>query len=268
MDYFALNNAMVIGLLGVRRRGMNAAIQIEDLTLCYRKHPAVHHVTGIFPAGQATAIIGPNGAGKSTLLKGLAGLMTPDHGNIQIAPSATLAYLPQLSQVDRNFPMSVFEFAASGLWAKIGNTQKLDTVGKNTVMAALKTVGLVDFVDRNLDTLSGGQMQRVLFARLIVQDARVILLDEPFTAIDARTTADLILLMRQWLIEKRTVIAVLHDMHQVQAYFSYCVLLARELVAWGKTEEVLTGINWQKADALAEGWLNDAPVCQVEGAQI
>jgi zinc/manganese transport system ATP-binding protein len=242
---------------------MTAAIEIADLTLCYRKHPAVHHLTGIFPAGQATAIIGPNGAGKSTLLKGLAGVMRPDHGHIQTDALATIAYLPQLSQVDRNFPISVFDFTAAGLWAKIGNTQKIDTQGRHTVMSALATVGLTDFVARNLDTLSGGQMQRVLFARLIVQNATIILLDEPFTAIDARTTADLILLMQQWVAEKRTVITVLHDMRQVKSYFSQCVLLARELVAWGKTDEVLTEANWQKADALAEGWLNDAPVCQL-----
>lgn len=247
---------------------MNVAIQVNDLTLCYRQHPAIHHLSGVFLAGQATAIIGPNGAGKSTLLKGLAGLMAADHGTIDIAPSATLAYLPQLSQVDRDFPINVFEFAAAGLWAKMGNTRTMNMAGHDCVMAALRTVGLADFVQRNLDTLSGGQMQRVLFARLIVQDANIILLDEPFTAIDARTTADLTLLMRKWLIEQRTVIAVLHDMSQVQSYFSHSVLLAREKVAWGKTAEVLTEANWQKADALAEGWLENAPLCDVSEAAI
>lgn len=243
---------------------MSAVIRLQDVTLCYRKHPAVHHVSGEFLRATATAIVGPNGAGKSTLLKGLAGLMQPDHGRIEIAAGVALAYLPQLSQVDRDFPMTVFEFVASGLWASIGNHKTICADGRQAIMAALTTVGLSDFTHRNLDTLSGGQMQRVLFARLIVQDANVILLDEPFTAIDTRTTGDLVALMCQWQAEGRTVIAVLHDMEQVAAYFSHAVLLARELVAWGETGAVLNETNWQRANMLAEGWLQDAPVCRTE----
>lgn len=244
---------------------MKAAITLCDVTLCYRKHPAVHHLSGAFLAGQATAIIGPNGAGKSTLMKGLAGLMAPDHGVIEFAQHTKLAYLPQRSQVDTDFPINVFEFVTLGLWPKTKNSRMVDAASNEIVMQALKTVGLTDFVTRNLDTLSGGQMQRALFARLIVQDASVILLDEPFTAIDARTTKDLLLLMEGWLFEGRTVIAVLHDMNQVQAHFSQSVLLARELVAWGATNEVNSAQHWQKADALAEGWLSHAPICEVVG---
>lgn len=238
------------------------AISVHDLTLCYKKHPAVHHLSGDFLKGQATAIVGPNGAGKSTLMKGLAGLMKADHGRIAFAPTTTVAYLPQRSSVDSDFPISVFDFVALGLWANIKNGRAMSGNDQEVVMHALKTVGLTDFVARNLETLSGGQLQRALFARLIVQDASVILLDEPFTAIDARTTIDLLALMCDWLREGRTVIAVLHDMRQVTTYFSQSVLLARELVAWGGTAEVNSLENWQKADMLAEGWINNAPICE------
>lgn len=244
---------------------MKSAITLSDVTLCYRKHPAVHHLSGTFLAGQATAIIGPNGAGKSTLMKGLAGLMAPDHGQIEFAPETKLAYLPQRSQVDTDFPISVFEFVTLGLWPKMRNGRLIDELGHETVMQALKTVGLTDFVTRNLDTLSGGQLQRALFARLIVQDANLILLDEPFTAMDTRTTKDLLQLMQGWLSEGRTVVAVLHNMDQVHKYFSQSVLLARELVAWGPTEKINHPQYWQKADSLAEGWLSHAPVCEVRG---
>jgi zinc/manganese transport system ATP-binding protein len=244
---------------------MKSAITLHGLTLCYRQHPAVHHMSGEFLRGKATAIVGPNGAGKSTLLKGIAGLMEKDHGRIDFMPDINMAYLPQLTQLDCDFPMTVFELVLSGFWIKIRNQKGIGYAEKHKALQALEAVGLADFIDRNLDTLSGGQRQRALFARLIVQDANVILLDEPFTAMDERTTRDLTRLMMHWVAEGRTIIAVLHDLAQVQVHFTQCVLLARELVAWGDTASVLTEANWHKANHLAEGWMADAPVCLTEG---
>ena len=132
------------------------------------------------------------------------------------------------------------------------------------VDAALQTVGLQGFERRAVGSLSSGQFQRVMFARMLVQDAQLILLDEPFNAVDAKTTARLLALVRQWHQEQRTVIAVLHDDAQVRQYFPQTLLLARELVAWGPTGDVLTEANLQRARAMAEAWDETAEVCELD----
>ncbi len=123
-------------------------------------------------------------------------------------------------------------------------------------------MGLAGFERRPIGALSAGQFQRVLFARMLLQDARLILLDEPFTAIDARTTADLLEVVRRWHGERRTVVAVLHDLDQVRAHFPETLLLAREPVAWGPTGEALGPANLLRARAMAEAWDDDAPECR------
>ena len=109
-------------------------------------------------------------------------------------------------------------------------------------------------------------MQRALFARLLLQDADVILLDEPFTAIDARTTADLLELVRRWHGESRTVVAVLHDIETVRQAFPQTLLLAREAVAWGETATVLTPENLLKARRMVEAFDSHAVPCQRDAA--
>jgi zinc/manganese transport system ATP-binding protein len=129
------------------------------------------------------------------------------------------------------------------------------------VDAALCAVGLEGFDRRPVGTLSSGQIQRALFARLLVQDAQLILLDEPFNAVDSKTTAALLALVLQWQREGRTVITVLHDDAQVRTYFPQTLLLARECIAWGPTAEVLTDANLQRARAMAEAWDETAALC-------
>ncbi len=122
-------------------------------------------------------------------------------------------------------------------------------------------MGLEGFEGRSVGSLSSGQFQRVLFARLLLQDAAVILLDEPFTAIDARTTADLLELVRAWHGQGRTVIAVLHDLQQIREHFPQTLLMARELIAWGDTAQALTVDNLRKARQMGEFWSADAELC-------
>jgi zinc/manganese transport system ATP-binding protein len=129
-------------------------------------------------------------------------------------------------------------------------------------------VGMQDFVARPLQALSMGQLQRVLFARILAQDAPVILLDEPVNAVDANTTEILLGLMHQWQIEKRTVIAVLHDFGQVKRYFQEAVLLAHEVVAWGQPEDVLTVEHLMSANERCTHWFDRAPVCQTQEAAV
>jgi zinc/manganese transport system ATP-binding protein len=246
-----------------------AAIELHNLTVSYRRHPALHHVSGHFARGSLTAVIGPNGAGKSTLLKSLAGLVkTEPHGHITRAPGLRLAYLPQHSELDRSFPLNVRDCVLMGLWAQTGAFGSATPAMLARVDAALEAVGLQGFERRPVGTLSSGQLQRTLFARLLVQDADLILLDEPFNAVDSKTTAGLLTLVQQWHRQGRTVVAVLHDDAQVQEHFPQTLLLARECIAWGATAEVLTDANLQRARAMAEAWedLEHPPACPLRVA--
>ena len=228
-----------------------AAIRFDDLTLGYDRRPAVHHLSGVIAPGSLTAIVGPNGAGKSTLLKGIVGALRPLGGRVTVADGGRrLAYLPQAADLDRSFPISVGDLVAAGGWSRAGAFGAIrEGVG---VAEAIAAVGLGGFEARPIGTLSGGQVQRALFARLLVQDARVILLDEPFTAIDAQTTADLLGLVRRWHGEERTVVAVLHDLDVVRDTFPETLLIAREPIAWGPTGTALAPANIARARAMME----------------
>jgi len=238
-----------------------AAIALHDLTLGYEQHPAVHHLSLAVDAGSLVAVVGPNGAGKSTLLKAMAGLLKPQGGWLRGPSPRDVAWLPQQSGIDRSFPISVQDMVALGLWHQIGALGRLTTAHRQALHEALAAVGLLGFEGRGIDTLSGGQMQRALFARLILQDAPVVLLDEPFSAVDQRTTADLLTLLHRWHARGKTVVAVLHDLTQVRANFPLTLLLAREPVAWGVTADVLTDAHWQRALHMQEPFDDQAPVC-------
>ena len=242
-------------------RGASSLV-LRGLTVSYRGHPAVHHLSGQFAHGALTAVVGPNGAGKSTLLGALAGAIAGFEGRIERDPAQRVAWLPQASDLDRTFPVLVRDIVALGLWSRIGSFRGLTPVDRARVSQALSAVGLAGFEPRWLGELSAGQVQRVLFARVLLQDAGLILLDEPFNAIDTRTTADLLQLLTRWRAEGRTVVAVLHDLEQVRAHFDQTLLLAREPVAWGPTAEVLRADNLFRARQMAESWDERAPWCQ------
>jgi zinc/manganese transport system ATP-binding protein len=247
---------------------MNAPLQFRDLTLGYDRHPAVHHLDGVVRAGSLTAVVGPNGAGKSTLFKGVVGVLTPLAGRIErngLRPQ-DIAYLPQAAEIDRSFPINVYDMVAMGLWRSKGLFGGIGRKDDDRIEAAIAAVGLTGFEQRPIGTLSGGQMQRMLFARLLLQDARVIILDEPFSAIDAKTSADLLELVRRWHAEGRTVLAALHDLDVVKSNFPEALLLAREPVAWGATDDVLTPDNWAKARRMCEAFDEEAQACVVEAA--
>ncbi|OSI10570.1 ABC transporter ATP-binding protein [Neisseria canis] len=230
------------------------SIHINNLTVSYQRKPAVHHIDMEFEDGSMWVIFGPNGAGKSTLLKAVMGLLKAETGSIkwQGMERKDIAYLPQQSDIDRNQPMTVLELAALGLWYEIGFFGRMNADQKKRVMQALKRVGMEEFAQRQIAHLSNGQFQRVLFARMLVQEAKFLLLDEPFNAVDARTTYALLDVLQQCSREGQAVIAVLHDYEQVHAYFPNTLLVAREKVAAGKTEEVLTDAYLQKAAALMQ----------------
>jgi zinc/manganese transport system ATP-binding protein len=242
---------------------MMARLTFRDVTLGYDRHPAVHHLSGEVAPGTLLAVVGPNGAGKSTLFRGLVGILKPLAGTIARdgLDIRDIAYLPQSADIDRSFPITVLDFVGTGLWRTAGIFGGIGKAAREEVAQALAAVGLTGFENRGIGTLSGGQMQRMLFARLMLQDARLIVLDEPFNAVDAKTSADLLELVKRWHAEGRTVLAALHDIDLVRAHFPETLLLAREPVAWGATAQVLTLENLQTARRMCEAFDEDAAAC-------
>jgi zinc/manganese transport system ATP-binding protein len=245
---------------------MMAQVQFRDVTLGYDRHPAVHHLSGEVASGALVAVVGPNGAGKSTLFRGLAGILKPLAGSILTGglDHRDIAYLPQTADIDRSFPISMFDFVGTGLWRSTGFFGGMGKAACEKILQALAAVGLNGFENRSIGTLSGGQMQRMLFARVLLQDARLIVLDEPFNAIDAKTSADLLALVERWHTEGRTVLAALHDMDLVRANFPETLLLARGPVAWGPTSQVLTAENLAEARRMCEAFDDTAAACAAD----
>lgn len=235
------------------------AITLHNAIVTYRRIPAVHHVSGSFQAGSMTAVAGPNGAGKSTLLKALMGLLPLGDGRVDrggLSPRR-FAYLPQIPEIDRSFPISVLQTVMLGAWPRAGAFATIVKSERRRTLECIERVGLAGYENAPIAALSAGQWHRALFARLILQDAPVVMLDEPFAAVDERTTADLMVLVHQWHAEGRTVIAVLHDVAFIRAHFPETLLLARELVAWGPTAEALSAGNIERARVMTDRWARD-----------
>jgi zinc/manganese transport system ATP-binding protein len=233
------------GRLGGAREG----IVVRNLSVRYGERYAFENLTGEFAAASLTAVIGPNGAGKSSLLKVLAGVIRPTSGEVicSALPLHRLAYLPQQDELDREFPITVAELVALGAWRNFGSVRKVPPGLAASVHEAVAAVGLLTVIDRPIAELSVGQFQRALFARLLLQDADVILLDEPFASLDENTTEDLLQFLRRWRQEGRAVVAVLHDLDRVRQYFPSTLLLARVPIAWGDTSISLAGDNLARA---------------------
>ena len=218
------------------------AVILQDITIAYGRQPAVHHVSGQFATGSLTAVVGPNGAGKSTLIKAIAGLLPVESGQILldgISPQ-DIAYLPQQAEIDRSFPISVQEMVMMGLWRTRGRFLSWRPSDRQAAQQAMAAVGIDHHANAPISNLSVGQFQRALFARLLLQQAKLILLDEPFNALDSNTTIDLLQLLRGWHDEQRTVICVLHDLNLAQEHFPETLVLGREAIAWGTTAQTLS----------------------------
>ena len=244
---------------------------LDNLTVSYRQHPALHHISRRVCARVAHRGHGAQWLGQKhpaqERRRAAAHSRRPGGRGPQVNLNRRpMAYLPQLSEIDRSFPINVHDCVLLGLWGSAGRAGAASArrCWRGWTRPCTRLVWRVSS-DAAVGSLSSGQFQRVLFARLLVQDADLILLDEPFNAMDTRTTADLLALVQHWHQQHRTVIAVLHDEAQVRQHFPHTLLLARERVAWGPTADVLTDGNLQRARAMAEAWDDAAPICQIDG---
>jgi zinc/manganese transport system ATP-binding protein len=202
----------------------------------------VRDLTGNFAPGSLTAVTGPNGAGKSTLLHALCGALPVASGRLDRGGLDTraIALLAQEGRLDRSFPISCRDVVALGWTARLGLFGRIGSEQYAAADRALTAVGLDGIGANPIGALSAGQFQRVLFARTIVRDASVILLDEPFSAVDAATEADLMAIVHAWHRQGRTVVVVLHDLELILREFPETLLLASGAPAWGSTDVVLT----------------------------
>jgi zinc/manganese transport system ATP-binding protein len=227
----------------------DVGVELDHASAAYADLVAFTDLSGSFASGSLTAVVGPNGAGKSSLLKAIAGTLPLKAGTI-VCPSRhhhDLAYLPQQAEFDRAFPIEVRELIALGAWHNFGSYRRPSPDVFAGVARAAAVTGLENLLKRSVEELSVGEFQRALFARLVLQDAAVILIDEPFASVDEATTEDLMGLVRRWHAEGRTVIAVLHDLDKVRQDFPMALLLARTCIAWGETSSVLTVNNLTRA---------------------
>ena len=227
------------------------SLAFEHINLTIDAKTVLQDVSFTVAQGEVLGIVGESGAGKSTLLKACMQLVKKDTGSViwQNLTRQDIAYLPQQSELDTTLPITVYELVAMGLWYETGAFGGVSQAQKQRITTALEQVDMAGFGQRNIAALSSGQLQRVLFARMLVQNARFLLLDEPFNAVDAATTAALLEVLENTRKEGCAVIAVLHDKEQVLKAFPRTLLLAKEVIADGKTEEVLSTANLQRAIA-------------------
>lgn len=218
--------------------GDRLMLSVSNLKLGYQGRTVISQVSAEIPQGALVAVIGPNGAGKSTLIKAVQGQLPPLAGELNLQQKHT-AYLPQQGAVETSFPISVGELVSMGCWKQKGAFQRFSTADRKRIREVLHRVGLDGLEQRPVSMLSGGQQQRMLFARMMLQDADFLLLDEPFNAIDQQTTEALMSLIQQWQQQGKTILAVLHDIGLVAHYFPYTWLVDEGTARFGKTSEIL-----------------------------
>jgi len=221
---------------------MSAVLHIRNLALGYPDRTLFRGLSMDVERGSTLAVLGANGTGKSTFVKMLLGLIDPLAGKVTWPDGRPqdIGYLAQLTEFDRRFPIRVRDLVAMGAWHGFGLRGRLDGKNRERVDQALDIAGVADIADQSIDTLSGGQLQRALFARVIMQDAPLILLDEPFAAVDQRTEAHLLTLINRWREEGRAVVLVVHDLSSVLDHCSHALLLGADTATYGPVDAVLT----------------------------
>ncbi len=230
----------------------NHSLEVRDLTVSYRRIPAVHHVSFSVACGQSVAVLGPNGAGKSTLLKALAGLVERESGSVSFhgvavnGPTQEFAYLPQREMVDWDFPTTVRGVVEMGRYLQLRWWKRFGQADHVAVEAALEAMQLTPLQDRQISALSGGQQQRVFLARALAQEAHVLLLDEPFNGLDQPSIEALRQVLRELRNQGKLILISHHDLSNVREIFDRVLLINGELIAEGETAKVFTRENLER----------------------
>ena len=233
-----------------------AGISAAHVTVTYRNgHTALSDASFALPTGTIAALVGVNGAGKSTLFKAIMGFVPAARGTITIlglpVPQALkrnlVAYVPQSEEVDWTFPVLVEDVVMMGRYGHMNFLRRPRAADREAVASALARVGMTEFRERQIGELSGGQRKRVFLARALAQDARVILLDEPFTGVDVKTEEAIIGLLRGLRDEGRVMLVSTHDLGSIPAFCDRTVLVKGTVLASGLTADVFTRKNLERA---------------------
>ena len=235
---------------------MTDGIEVQNLTVAYRNGvTALRDASFTVPLGSVTALVGVNGAGKSTLFKALMGLLPHASGQVRIGGGTVedalsrnlVAYVPQAEEVDWTFPVLVEDVVMMGRYGHMGFFRRPRPIDRHAVDAALDRVNIADFRRRQIGELSGGQKKRVFLARAIAQEAKVILLDEPFTGVDVQTEQAIIALLMAMRDEGRVMLVSTHDLGSVPEYCDRVVMVKGTVLASGPTETTFTPENLRLA---------------------
>ena len=221
------------------------AIDVHNLSFQYQDQADLSRVSFGLNTGQMMGIIGPNGAGKSTLLDCMLGLLPTYQGEVRFfgkpfqSVRKSIAYVPQRDQIDLNFPATVFDFVLTGRYPHLPFYRAYGKKDKQLARQALEDVDMEKLAKRHISALSGGQFKRMLIARAFTQQAQLLLLDEPFAGVDAQSEERIIQLLRDYVAEGHTVVAVHHDLSTLERYFDWVLLLNVEVKAQGFPKDVL-----------------------------
>ena len=240
-------------------------VSCHAMTIGYGSKALARDLHFAVKAGEICAVVGPNGAGKSTFLKTLLGLQPALKGAVtwQGEGAPTRAYLGQTDEFDSQFPIRVRDLVAMGAWHGLGFWSHVNGAKQQAVEDALAQTKITSIADQPLHECSAGQLQRCLFARAIVQDAPLLLLDEPFTAMDQTTQANLLEIIESWRQQGRGQIIVLHDLNAVRALTDTVLLIGQGESCFGKTQEVLTKDNLVKYgyySPMQAAWLEEGAI--------
>jgi zinc/manganese transport system ATP-binding protein len=220
---------------------MSKVIVLDKLSLGYQtEHPLTQTMTLQIPSTSMVALVGANGSGKSTLLKTIMGLIKPLSGNVtlDLVRSCDIAYLPQQTRIERGFPVELKEFVSTGLWSQTGWWRSMHDY-TNEVDDMIEKVGLQAHSTKLLSELSGGQLQRALFARTLIQPSKLLLLDEPFNGVDEASLSVLLGLLKECQLKGATIVAAIHDIALVKAHFETCLLFQTDGVILGNSRDLL-----------------------------
>jgi manganese transport system ATP-binding protein len=231
-----------------------AAIEINDVSVRYHEKTVLYDATASVPTGSICGLVGMNGAGKSTLFKSIMAAVPLQKGSVRLAgkpvkqaqKEGVVAYVPQTEAIDWNFPVSVRDVVMMGRYGFMNSMRTPKSQDFIAVQDALERVHLTEFADRQVGQLSGGQRKRVFVARALAQGASILLLDEPFAGVDAKTEASLVELLRELQKQGVTTLIAAHDLNTIGSYCDHIILLKQTIIASGPTKKVFTSKNIEK----------------------
>ncbi len=237
---------------------MTAAVQVTNVTVRYGEVLALSDASLTVAWGRVCGLVGMNGAGKTTLLTSVLGLVRPHAGEVvldggtpaEARRAGLLAYVPQSEDVDWDFPLSVRDVVAMGRYGRQGPTRRARDADRTAVEEALERVGLAELADRQIGALSGGQRKRAFLARAIAQDARLLLLDEPFSGVDQQSQATISVLLRELAAQGRTVLVSTHDLAAARDLCDEIALLLRTVLLHDTPDVALRPENLGRAFGL------------------